>query len=109
MVKAEDILKLAKENNINQLRRDYNSNNSLFIAFLVAFIIQLVEGISSLISLDIRGAIIDLVASMLICFFVYVFVHHSQESYIALELRETGLYKSRNKALQFVVDELNTF
>lgn len=105
-MKYEKIWKLSKETNLAFLRRRYEWWNSLFIAFLVVFILQLTNVLRQTFYRPRPSTlIIEWLILAFILIFVFISVRNRSKHEIAVEVREQKLGKS--KALDYICEMWN--
>jgi len=109
----ENIWELSKDRK-SSLNRQHGWSNNLHIAFLVAFILQLLnmprEVISNLLKGEIHGLtsfIIEFIIIGIIFIFLFIFTRQNSELGMAIEIKEKKLKKQ--EALDYIAEMQNAF
>ena len=109
MRRSEKILDLAKSNSVFVLRRKYDSVNNFSVAILVALILTFLEFLRAIIYMDLRLFLVVSLGFFMLSFLFAISQMRRIFYTLCLEIKETGLYKSKEKAINYLEDMLHAF
>ena len=106
MNKVIEVFNLAKDTNLTYLKRNYDLSRGFFVAFITASIIQLFNFIRSIFTLNLLYIALDFILLSILIFAVIISIKRLTINRLALEIKESNLYKSKQKACEYIAEEL---